>query len=117
MRHRRAYRKLGRPTQQRVALLRALAAALLRHGKVTTTEAKAKELRPFVEKLVSKAREDTLHRRRLVLAKVPDETAVRRLFAEIGPKYKERRGGYTRIVKLPPRQGDAARMALIEFVE
>jgi large subunit ribosomal protein L17 len=106
----------GGPAQQQ-ALLRNQATELFRHGRIKTTEAKAKLLRPYAEKLITKAKAGDLHRRRLVLAELRDRDVVAYLFEEIGPRFADRNGGYTRIVKLPPRAGDNARMALIELVD
>lgn len=117
MRHQRAGKKFGRPTEQRVALYRSLMAALFRHDRITTTEAKAKAVRRHAERMITLARQPSLHHRRMALAEVPDKAAVERLFAEIGPRMAGRPGGYTRIVKLGPRFGDAAPMAVIELVE
>lgn len=117
MRHLRAGKKFSRPTNQRVALYRALVGALFVHGKITTTEAKAKAIRPTAEKLITLAREPSVHHRRLAIADLPDKDAIESLFRDIGPKMKSRPGGYTRIVKLGPRFGDAAPMAIIELVE
>lgn len=116
MRHRVAGRKLGRRTAPRRALLSGLVAQVLRHERVTTTEAKAREVQSMVEKVITKGRAGTLHGRRTVLASVPDKDAVSKLFDEIGPRYADRNGGYTRITKLSPRQGDSAPMALLELV-
>lgn len=117
MRHQRAGKKFGRPTDQRQALYRSLIAALFRHERITTTEAKAKAVRRHAEKLITLARQPTVHHRRLALAELPDKEAVELLFREIGPRMVGRPGGYTRIVKLGPRFGDAAPMAIIELVE
>ena len=117
MRHLKSGRKFGRPTDQREALYRSLIAALLRHERITTTEARAKAIRRHAEKLITLAKQPTLHHRRLALAALPDKAAIERLFAEIGPRMTGRPGGYTRIVKLGPRFGDAAPMAIIEIVE
>jgi large subunit ribosomal protein L17 len=116
MRHRVSGRKLGRRSEHREALMNNLVSQLLRHERVTTTEAKAREVRALAEKMISKGREATLHNRRLALSVVPDKHAVERLFNEIGPRYADRPGGYTRMVKLMPRKGDAAPMALLELV-
>ncbi|MBU1160031.1 50S ribosomal protein L17 [Patescibacteria group bacterium] len=115
MRHKSKGRKLKRVRKQRKALLKGLAFNFIKHGKIKTTEAKAKELRPFVEKIISKAKVDNLSNRRIIIARL-GENSVKKLFSEIGPRYKERKGGYTRITKLPPRKGDASKMAIIEFV-
>lgn len=117
MRHRLAHRKLGRSPAHRKALLRNLSATLIRHGHLRTTLAKAKEVRPFVERLVTLGRRSDLHARRRAMAILPQKDVVAHLFAEIGPKFTERPGGYTRILKLGPRKGDGAPMARIEFVE
>lgn len=116
MRHSNANRKFGRERGQRVALLRSLAEGLIKNGKITTTEAKAKELRSFVEKLVTKARENTLASRRLVVARLGTAERAQPLFADIAKRYEGRPGGYTRITKLPPRKSDGSKMAVIEFV-
>lgn len=116
MRHHNVVRKFGRKTGQRRALLRSLAENLVTHGKIVTTEAKAKELRPFIEKLVTKGREDKLSSRRLLISKLGSAEVVKKMVDEISSKYKERKGGYTRVVKLGQRKGDASPMALIEFV-
>ncbi len=117
MRHHNANRKFGRSSNQRHALLKGLAASLITHGRILTTEAKAKELRPNVEKLVTKAKNPTLAARRLLLSGFyNNEIVVSKLISDIAPRYAERPGGYTRIVKLAPRKGDASPMAIIEFV-
>ena len=117
MRHRKAGRSLRRTSEQRLALLRSLATSLIQQGALETTEAKAKELRPFVEKLITKARTGTLHARRLAGRHVHKRAAADKLFQEIGPRFAKRPGGYTRITKLGPRHGDDASMSLIELVE
>lgn len=117
MRHRVAHRKLGRTTEHRLSLLRNMAASLITHERIRTTEAKAKELRPFVEKLVTLGKRDSLHARRRALSILSSKTVVRRLFTDVSPRFSERPGGYTRILKLGPRQGDGASMAFIEFVD
>lgn len=117
MRHRVAHRKLGRTTPHRIALLRNLAASLIAKERIRTTVAKAKELRPFVEKLVTLGKRDSLHARRRALSILPQKGAVKKLFSDISPRFSERPGGYTRILKLAPRQGDGADMAFIEFVD
>jgi large subunit ribosomal protein L17 len=116
MRHRVAMRKLGRPTGHRLALIRNLMTDLIRHERLRTTEPKAAELRREVEKLIGTARAGDLHARRLVAAKLYDEEVVRKLFAEIVPRYANRPGGFTRSMKLMPRRGDGAPMAQIELV-
>jgi len=117
MRHRVAQRKLGRPTGHRLALIRNLMTDLIRHERLQTTEPKAAELRREVEKLIGTARANDLHARRLVAAKLYDEQVVRKLFADLVPRYAGRPGGFTRMVKLMPRRGDGAPMAQIELVE
>ena len=118
MRHQRKTVKLGRTQGHRNALLSNLAVSLIDHGQIKTTVAKAKAVRPFVEKLVTKAKTGTLHARRMALADLRhNEGAVRKLFTEIGPLNAERKGGYTRIVKLGMRRSDAAEMAIIEWVD
>lgn len=117
MRHRKAGRKLGRNPAQRQALLRQLAISMILHERITTTEAKAKTLRSVVEKLVTIAREDTAAHRHLIMRKIDHPLATAKLFEIIAPRYESTPGGYTRISKLGPRRGDAAPMALIEFVE
>ncbi|MCL5264309.1 MAG: 50S ribosomal protein L17 [Chloroflexi bacterium] len=117
MRHGVAGRKLGRPTDQRLALFRSLVTELFRYDKITTTLPKAKAIQSEAEKFVTLAKRGDLHARRQALAYIYDPKIVDKLFAVIGPKYADRQGGYTRIVKLGPRQGDAAPMARIELVE
>jgi large subunit ribosomal protein L17 len=117
MRHRKAGRQLRRTSEQKLALIRNLASSLIEHGSVLTTEAKAKELRPFVEKLITKAKSGTLHARRLAGRHVHKRATADKLFREIGPKYAKRAGGYTRILKTGHRKGDGAEMARIELVE
>lgn len=116
MRHRKAGFKLGRPTDQRIALYRSLMQAIVRHEKITTTHVKAKAVQRHVEKLITLSRQPTVHHRRLALATLPDKDAVEKLFAEIGPRYVSRPGGYTRITKLGIRKGDGAAMSRIELV-
>ncbi|MGQ9674911.1 MAG: 50S ribosomal protein L17 [Chloroflexota bacterium] len=117
MRHRVAGRKLGRPTAQRLALLRNLVTDLLRYEKITTTEAKARELRSEAEKLITLGKRGDLHARRQALAYIYDPRVVDKLFDALAERFASRPGGYTRIVKLGPRLGDAAPMARIELVE
>jgi large subunit ribosomal protein L17 len=116
MRHRVAGRKLSRPTGHRMALYRNLVTDLLRHEKITTTEAKAKETRALAEKVITLGKEGTLHARRQALAFVLDKTVVEKVFDELARRYAERHGGYTRILKLGPRLGDAAPQARLELV-
>ena len=117
MRHRLAHRKLGRSSPHRMSVLRNMSASLIRHERIRTTLAKAKELRPFAERLVTLGKKDSLHARRRALQILPDKKAVAKLFSEVSPRFSERPGGYTRILKLEPRQGDGAPMAFIEFVD
>jgi large subunit ribosomal protein L17 len=117
MRHRKAGRQLRRTSEQKLALMRNLATSLIEHGAIETTEAKAKELRPFVEKLITKAKTGTLHSRRLAIRHIHKRAAADKLFQEIGPKYATRNGGYTRILKTGHRKGDGADMARIELIE
>jgi large subunit ribosomal protein L17 len=105
----------GGPDHQR-KILSNLTAQLIVHERVTTTHAKAREVRPYAEKIISKARRGDLHARRLVLAKIGDNDVVTKLFDEVGPRYADRPGGYTRITKLGPRRGDGSEMAMIELV-
>ena len=116
MRHQNGNRKFGRGMNQRNALLKSLANNLILTGKITTTEPKAKSLRPYAEKLVTTGRSATLATRRLLSSRLGDPIVVKKLIEEISPKFKERAGGYTRITKLPRRAGDGAAMATIEFV-
>lgn len=118
MRHRLAGRKLGRTTSHRIAMTRNMASSLIEHERIITTVPKAKHLRPFVEKLVTLAKEPSLHNRRRAFSKLRNDEAVTKLFDVLGPRFKERAGGYCRILKLSkPRLGDAGERAIIEFVE
>ncbi len=116
MRHNIGYRKLGRTSSHRRALLRSLATSLFRHERIRTTVPKAKELRPFAEKLITLARRDDLHARRLVLRDVQDKEVVKKLFGKLAPRFASRPGGYTRILRLGTRQGDGADLAIIELI-
>jgi large subunit ribosomal protein L17 len=125
MRHNVAHRKLGRVTEHRLAMIRNQAIALLRHERIETTIPKAKELRPFVERLITIAKRGVasgeangkgLHARRLVLAEIPDKDVVSKLFDEVAPRFAERPGGYTRILRVGFRRGDAAEVAQVELV-
>ena len=117
MRHNKSGRKLGRKTAHRKALMSNLASALITHKKIKTTDAKAKELRMFIEPLVTFAKRGEIHARRQVLKKIPHKTIVRELFDTVGPACSERKGGYTRITKLGFRDNDCAPISLIEFVD
>ncbi len=117
MRHGAAYRKLGRTVSHRQAMFANMAASLIKHEQITTTLPKAKELRPFVEKLVTLGKKGDLHARRQAISQVRDVTQVGKLFDTISPRYAERNGGYIRIMKAGFRHGDNAPMAVIEFVD
>lgn len=110
------YRKLGRPSAYRKSMLRNLVTDLFREGRIQTTDCRAKEARREAEKLITLAKRGDLHARRQALAYVFDETVVTKLFEEIAPKYEDRNGGYTRILKLGPRQGDNAEVVFLELV-
>jgi len=116
MRHRAKGRQLSRTASHRRALLNNMATSLFEHGRVVTTEAKAKELRPFAEKLITLARRGDLHARRLVERRIKDRDALGKLFGEIGPRFAARPGGYIRILKLGHRPGDGADIARIELL-
>ena len=117
MRHRVGHRKLQRTSSHRAALFRNMSAALIKHEQITTTLAKAKELRPYVEKLVTLAKHGGLSNRRLAQSRLMDDAQLTKLFDVIGPRYAERDGGYTRVVKAGIRKNDAAPIAIIEFVD
>ncbi|MGQ0538594.1 MAG: 50S ribosomal protein L17 [Gemmatimonadaceae bacterium] len=116
MRHRKAGRQLRRTSEQKLALMRSLATSLIDAGAIETTEAKAKELRPFVERLITKAKSGTLHDRRLASRHILKRETADKLFKDIGPRYLKRPGGYTRILKTRSRKGDGAEMARIELM-
>jgi large subunit ribosomal protein L17 len=118
MRHRVGYRKLGRTTPHRIALLRNLATALFERERIRTTLVKAKELRPYAERLITLAKRDDgrLHARRLVLRDIHDMDVVKKLFDSLGSRFASREGGYTRILRLGPRRGDGAEMAIVELL-
>lgn len=111
-----AYRKLGRNTGQRRALLRSMTTSLLKNGRIETTEQKAQEVTSIVEKMITMGKQGDLHSRRLAASYLLDETVVQELFNTIAPKYADRKGGYTRIMKTGFRRGDAASMAIVELV-
>jgi len=119
MKHGIKQRKFGRVTKQRKALLRSLTISLLTHEKIETTGAKAKELRPYVEKLITRAKTDSVFSRRILISKIggSNKDIVQKLVTDIAPRYKERNGGYTRITKIPNRVSDASTMAVIELVK
>lgn len=110
------YRKLGRPSDQRRAMLRNLVTSFLEHGKIMTTGTRAKETQSIAEKMISLGKRGDLHARRQALAYITKEDVVKKLFDDIAPKYKERNGGYTRIMKVAPRRGDAAEVVVLELV-
>jgi large subunit ribosomal protein L17 len=110
------YRKLGRPSAHRNLMLRNLVLSLLTKGRIETTETRAKEARKFADKMITLAKRGDLHARRQVVSFLGDKVAAKQLFEEIAPKYAERNGGYTRIMKTGPRRGDCAPMAIIELV-
>jgi large subunit ribosomal protein L17 len=117
VRHHRAGKKLGRDSAHRKALYANLAGSLIEHGRIKTTEAKAKAVKPFAEQMITLGKRGDLHARRLALAELRSQDVVHVLFAEVAPRFADRPGGYTRIVKLGPRQGDAAEMVFLEFVD
>lgn len=116
MRHKHGYRKLSRTSSHRKALLKNLAIALVRSGKIETTLPKAKELRVYIERLITRARLGDFNAHRVIFANLQDKVATHKLVNELAPNFKERNGGYTRIIKTRIRRGDAAEMAFIEFV-
>ena len=109
-------RKLGRPTAHRTAMLRAMVTYLLQNGRIETTVARAKEVSALTDKLITIGKENSLHNKRMVLSFVTKEAVAKKLFDEISPKYADRNGGYTRVIKTGPRRGDAAEMAIIELI-
>src|SRR5438132_13656840 len=117
MRHRIAHRKLNRTHEHRRAMSANMAAALIKHEKIVTTLPKAKDLRPIVEKLITLGKRGDLHARRQAIAQMRDLAMVKKLFEVLGPRYKERNGGYTRVLKAGYRHGDSAAVAVIEFVD
>lgn len=116
MRHNHGYRKLGRTSSHRKALLKNLSIALIKHGKIETTVMKAKELQSYIERLLTKARVGDFNAHRFVFASLQDKEATHKLVTDIAPEYKERKGGYTRIIRTRLRKGDATPLAFIEFV-
>ena len=117
MRHQRSGKKLGRDAAHRKALYANLTASLIEHGRIRTTETKAKAVRPIAEKMITLGRDGSIHARRQALAYLRTQEVVHRLFAEVAPRFRNRPGGYTRVVKLGPRPGDAAPMAYLELVD
>ncbi|EHI97158.1 MULTISPECIES: 50S ribosomal protein L17 [unclassified Clostridium] len=111
-----SHRKLGLPTDQRRAMLRNLVTSLLKHGKIETTETRAKETRSIAEKMITLGKRGDLHARRQVLSYVQEELVVKNLFDNVAPKYTERNGGYTRMIKKGPRRGDGAEIVILELV-
>lgn len=116
MKHHNKNRTLGRNSNQRNALIKSLCCSLIRDGKIKTTEAKAKEMRPYVERLVTSSKNDTPSKRSYVTGRLGNKDITNILFTKVTPKYKDQNGGYTRIIKLPIRKSDSSKMALIEFV-
>lgn len=117
MRHRNAYRKLGKTTSHRNAMFANMAVSLIKHEQITTTLPKAKELRPYVEKLITLGKRGGLHARRLALSQLPEQGVVEKLFTTLSERYSSRAGGYTRVIKAGFRHGDAAPLAVIELVD
>ncbi|MEO6248449.1 MAG: 50S ribosomal protein L17 [Sphingomicrobium sp.] len=117
MRHRNAHRKLQRTSAHRTALFRNMSAALIKHEQITTTTAKAKELRPYIEKLITLAKKGGLSNRRLAQSRLMDETQLAKLFDVIAPRYADRQGGYARVIKAGIRLSDSAQIAIIELVD
>jgi large subunit ribosomal protein L17 len=117
MRHQRSGKKLGRDSAHRKALFANLTASLIEHGRIRTTETKAKVVRPIAEKMITLGRDGSIHARRQALAYLRTQEVVHKLFSEVAPRFRDRPGGYTRVVKLGPRQGDAAPMAYLELVD
>lgn len=117
MRHKCGIKKLGKPTALRIAMLRSLAISLITHGRIETTVARAKALRGFVEPLITLGKDGSIAARRNAMSKLPNKDAVNKLFAEVAPLFKERNGGYTRVLKTGIRPGDGAMNAIIELVE
>lgn len=116
MRHRINGRKFSRPTGHRLSMYRNQVRDLVEHGQIVTTEAKAKEVRRFAERIITLGKDGTLHARRKALQFITDDTVIKKVFDDLGPRYKQRPGGYTRIVRLGPRFGDGARMAKLELI-
>jgi large subunit ribosomal protein L17 len=117
MRHHRAGKKLGRDSAHRKALYSNLTGALIEHGRIRTTEAKAKAVRPIAEQMITLGRRGDVHARRQALAYLRSQDVVHKLFSDVGPRFSERPGGYSRIVKIGPRPGDSAPMAYLELVD
>jgi len=117
MKHRLGFNRLGRKASHRKALYRTMVTALFRYERIKTTQAKAREVRKVAEKMITRAREDSVHNRRIIARKIGDKKVLAKLFLNIAPRFSERPGGYTRIMKLGRRYGDASEMVLLELVE
>ncbi|WP_022850591.1 50S ribosomal protein L17 [Limisalsivibrio acetivorans] len=117
MRHRKKGSKLGRPTAHRYSMLRSMAGSLVEHGRIETTVTRARALRSFIEPLITLGKDGDLSSRRLAMRKLPNKQVVHKIFDEVAPRFKERPGGYTRIIKTNIRKGDQSQMAIIEFVD
>ena len=117
MRHQKGNKKLGKPTDQRLALLKSLVISLFTYNRIKTTDTRAKEAKRMAEKVITLGKEGTLHARRQALQIIPQKDVVKNVFSNIAPKYKNRDGGYTRIVKIGPRRGDSAPISILELVE
>ncbi len=117
MRHRKGYKKLNRPTDQRMAVLRGIVTGLILHESVKTTVARAKEAARLADKLVQWAKRGDLHSRRLALRVIPNKDVIHKLFSEIGPRFEDRNGGYTRVIRAGMRRGDSAEMAILTWAE
>lgn len=116
MRHRRSFKRLNRKPAHRISLYRHMATALFRHERIRTTTVKAKEIKRVIERLITRARTDTVHNRRLVARDIQDKAILAKLFTDIAPRFRERAGGYTRVLKIGQRLGDATEMAILELV-
>jgi large subunit ribosomal protein L17 len=117
MKHKIGFNRLGRKAAHRISLLRNMATSLFRYERIKTTVAKAKELRKSAEKMVTRAKVDSVHNRRIIAKDIRDKAVLNKLFTDIGPRFKERPGGYTRIIKLGKRKGDASEMVFLEFID
>jgi large subunit ribosomal protein L17 len=117
MKHRMGFNRLGRNRSHRIALYKAMVTALFRYERIRTTQAKAKEIRRVAERMISRARQDSVANRRLIARSIQDKAVLAKLFKDIGPRFASRPGGYTRILKLGPRYGDSSEMVLLELVE
>ncbi|MFP4301439.1 MAG: 50S ribosomal protein L17 [Spirochaetaceae bacterium] len=117
MRHRHGFNRLGRKPAHRKAMTRNMVTSLFRHERITTTKPKAQAIRRLAEKMITRAKSDSVHNRRIIAQDINDKSVVAKLFTELGPRFKERPGGYTRILKLGPRMSDSAEMVILELVE